>query len=45
MTGRDGGQLGPLAQVEIRVSDTHMGRIEDGHMIVCHILSYYFMEQ
>jgi D-sedoheptulose 7-phosphate isomerase len=45
LTGRDGGQLGPLANVEIRVAEPHMGRIEDGHMVVCHILSYYFMEQ
>ena len=45
LTGRDGGKLGPLAQVEIRVAEPHMGRIEDGHMVICHILSYYFMEQ
>jgi len=45
LTGRDGGRLGPLAQIEIRVSEPHMGRIEDGHMVVCHMLSYYFMEQ
>ena len=45
LTGRDGGKLGPLAQIEIRVSEPHMGRIEDGHMVICHILSYYFMEQ
>jgi D-sedoheptulose 7-phosphate isomerase len=45
LTGRDGGRLGPLAGVEIRVTEPHMGRIEDGHMVVCHMLSYYFMEQ
>ena len=45
LTGRDGGRLGPLAQVEIRVSEPHMGRIEDGHMVICHILAYFFMEQ
>jgi D-sedoheptulose 7-phosphate isomerase len=45
LTGRDGGQLGRLAQLEIRVADPHMGRIEDGHLIVCHMLAYYFMEQ
>ncbi|MGQ9918837.1 MAG: D-sedoheptulose-7-phosphate isomerase [Bryobacteraceae bacterium] len=44
LTGRDGGRLGPLSQLEIRVPETHMGRIEDGHMIVCHMLAYYFME-
>jgi len=45
MTGRDGGKLGPLGKVQVRVAEPHMGRIEDGHMIVCHMLSYYFMEQ
>ena len=44
LTGRDGGRLGPLVQLEIRVPDAHMGRIEDGHMIVCHMIAYYFME-
>ena len=45
LTGRDGGQLGALAGLEIRVADPHMGRIEDVHMIVTHMLCYYFMEQ
>ena len=44
LTGRDGGKLGPLANLEIRVAEPHMGRIEDGHMIVCHMLCYYFMD-
>jgi D-sedoheptulose 7-phosphate isomerase len=44
LTGRDGGKLGPLAKVQIRVVEPHMGRIEDGHLIVCHMLCYYFME-
>jgi D-sedoheptulose 7-phosphate isomerase len=44
LTGRDGGKLGPMANVQIRVSEPHMGRIEDGHLIVCHMICYYFME-
>lgn len=44
LTGFDGGRLGPLADVEIRVAEHHMGRIEDGHLAVCHMLAYYFME-
>lgn len=44
LTGRDGGKLGPLAELQIRVAEPHMGRIEDGHMIVCHMICYYFME-
>ncbi|MBI3209539.1 MAG: SIS domain-containing protein [Candidatus Solibacter usitatus] len=44
LTGRDGGKLGPLAQLDINVREPHMGRIEDAHMIVCHMIGYYFMD-
>jgi D-sedoheptulose 7-phosphate isomerase len=44
LTGRDGGKLGPLAELQLRVKAPHMGRIEDAHLIVCHMLCYYFME-
>jgi len=44
LTGRDGGQLGRLAQLEINAREPHMGRIEDAHMIVCHMIAYRFME-
>jgi D-sedoheptulose 7-phosphate isomerase len=44
LTGREGGQLGPLAQLNIQVSHPHMGRIEDGHFIVMHMIGYYFMD-
>ncbi len=44
LTGRDGGKLGTLAKLQIRVSEPHMGRIEDGHLIACHMLCYYFVE-
>ncbi len=44
LTGKEGGKLGPLAQLNILVPEQHMGRIEDGHMIICHMLGYYFME-
>lgn len=44
LTGRDGGGLGPLAQLNIQVSHPHMGRIEDCHMMVLHMICYYFME-
>jgi D-sedoheptulose 7-phosphate isomerase len=45
LTGRDGGKLGPLAQLNIQVPAPHMGRIEDAHMIICHMIGYYFMEE
>ena len=44
LTGRDGGKLGSIAQLNIQVPVPHMGRIEDAHMIVCHMIGYYFME-
>lgn len=44
LTGRDGGKLGGLANLHIHVPVPHMGRIEDAHMIVCHMIGYYFME-
>ncbi len=44
LTGRDGGQLGPMAQLNIQVPVPHMGRIEDAHMIICHMIGYYFMD-
>lgn len=45
LTGRDGGQLGPLAQLDVRVAHPHTGRIEDLHVIVLHMIGYYFMEE
>ena len=44
LTGRDGGKLASLAQLNIQVPVPHMGRIEDSHLIVCHMIAYYFME-
>jgi D-sedoheptulose 7-phosphate isomerase len=44
LTGRDGGKLGPLAQLNIQAPVPHMGRIEDAHMMVCHMIGYYFMD-
>ncbi len=44
LTGRDGGKLGAAAQLNIQVSIPHMGRIQDAHHVVCHMLSYAFSE-
>jgi len=44
LTGRDGGHLGRLAQLNIQVAHPHMGRIEDCHMMVLHMICYYFMD-
>jgi D-sedoheptulose 7-phosphate isomerase len=44
LSGRDGGRLAQLVGLPIHVPEPHMGRIEDAHMIVCHIIAYHFME-
>ena len=44
LSGRDGGRLGPLAQLNIQASHAHTGRIEDLHLIVLHMIGYFFME-
>jgi D-sedoheptulose 7-phosphate isomerase len=45
LTGRGGGRLGPLAELDIQVGHRHTGRIEDLHMVVLHMIGYYFMEE
>jgi len=45
LSGRDGGQLAPLVRLSIHVPEPHMGRIEDAHLHVCHMIGYYFMEE
>jgi D-sedoheptulose 7-phosphate isomerase len=45
LTGRDGGKLSRAGQLNIQVPVQHMGRIEDAHMIVCHMIAYHLMER
>ena len=44
LSGRDGGKLGAMAELNVQASNPHMGRIEDVHMIVMHMICYYFMD-
>ena len=44
-TGFEGGQLKDLVQECVVVPSDHMGRIEDMHLILQHMICYYFMEQ
>lgn len=44
LTGRDGGKLGAMAKLNIHVREPHMGRIEDAHHIICHMICYSFMD-
>jgi D-sedoheptulose 7-phosphate isomerase len=45
ITGRPGGALGRLAEYPVHVESSHMGRIEDAHFFLQHIVCYYFMEK
>ncbi|MGB6943703.1 MAG: SIS domain-containing protein [Bryobacteraceae bacterium] len=45
LTGRDGGKLGPVAQLNIQVPHAHTGRIEDAHGVILHMIGYSFMEE
>lgn len=45
LSGRDGGKLAPLAQLSINIPEPHMGRIEEAHFTICHMIGYYFMEE
>ncbi|HEX9012709.1 MAG TPA: SIS domain-containing protein, partial [Anaerolineaceae bacterium] len=38
-TGREGGLLGALAQIEVRVPNQHADQIEDVHLILAHLIS------
>lgn len=44
LSGFEGGQLAALSQHAFVVPSNHMGRIEDCHMLACHLIAYYFME-
>ncbi len=43
LTGCSGGKLAGLGQLNIHIPSSHMGRIEDAHMVICHMMCYYFM--
>jgi hypothetical protein len=33
-----------MAELNIQVPEQHMGRIEDAHHIICHMICYCFMD-
>ena len=45
LSGFGGGKLKDLADECIVVDSDHMGRVEDMHLILQHVICYYFMEQ
>ena len=44
ITGRPGGELGRLARYPFFIESSHMGHIEEGHFLIQHMVSYYFMD-
>ena len=44
LTGRDGGRLGRAVGIEVNVAHPHMGRIEDVHLAICHMIAFSFMD-
>jgi len=45
LVGGQGGQLAEKAAFVIQINDTHFGRVEDAHMLICHLLCYSYMDQ
>lgn len=45
VTGRPGGKLGEIARYPLFVESSHMGHIEEGHFLIQHLVSYYFIEK
>ena len=45
VTGFGGGLLAPLVDYPVVVESDHMGRVEDLHMVILHMVGYYFMER
>jgi D-sedoheptulose 7-phosphate isomerase len=43
LTGYDGGKLAPMAQLSIHIPMPHIGRSEEAHLAILHMMSYYFM--
>jgi D-sedoheptulose 7-phosphate isomerase len=44
ISGRSGGELARLARCRVRVDTDHMGHVEEGHFLIQHLITYYFME-
>lgn len=44
ITGRPGGKLGELAKLPIFVESKHLGHVEEGHFLIQHLVSYFFVE-
>ena len=43
--GFGGGKLASIVDVSIVVESNHMGRVEDMHVILMHLICYYFIDE
>lgn len=44
ITGCEGGKITRTAELTIEIPATHIGSIEDAHIIICHMVGYYFVD-
>lgn len=44
VTGFDGGKMAQLVNLNIQVPVNHMGSVEDAHLVICHMIGYYFVD-
>ena len=44
LSGMSGGRLRPIVDLSVHVPAHHMGRVEDAHFFVCHMVCYHFMD-
>ena len=44
LSGMSGGRLRPSVDLSVHVPANHMGRVEDAHFFVCHMVCYHFMD-
>ncbi len=44
LTGFDGNLSGKLSEIHINVPSDHIGRIEDAHMSICHMVAFNFID-
>jgi D-sedoheptulose 7-phosphate isomerase len=44
ITGQSGGKLGALAALRVSVGTDHMGHVEEGHFLIQHLITYYFLQ-
>jgi len=45
VTGPEAGAVSLLADITIDVPVSHLASVEDAHLIICHMIGYYFVER